>query len=129
MVKSLLTLAWVLLIGQPALAQVILILAPNGDFLGGVALDGRLCSSHDPNCIWNPYSNYGSQYSSQSIFNNYGEYGSPYSSTSICNLNISYEEIPFLVEIKNRQTRFYDVIGPDSETLLGANIYTLACGN
>ena len=128
MVKALLTLALVL-IGQPALAQVILILAPNGDFLGGVAIDGQLCGGFDPDCIWNEYSSYGSDYSSQSIFNDYGEYGSPYGSSSICNLNVSYDESPFLVEIENSQAQFYDVIGPDSKTVLGANLYTLACGD
>lgn len=128
MVKVLLTMALVLM-GQPVLAQVILILAPNGDFLGGVAIDGQLCNQFDPDCIWNEYSSYGSSYGSQSIFNDYGEYGSPYGSSSVCNLNISYAESPFLVEVENNQSRFYDVIGPDSETVIGAGLYSLACGD
>lgn len=128
MVKAFLTLALVLM-GQPALAQVILILAPSGDFLGGVAIDGQLCNQFDHNCIWNEYSSYGSSYSSQSIFNDYGEYGSPYGSSSICNLNISYDESPFLVKVENSQAQFYDVIGPDSETVIGADLYSLACGD
>lgn len=128
MVKAFLTLALILM-GQPAIAQVILILAPNGDFLGGVAIDGQLCNKFDPDCIWNEYSSYGSSYGSQSIFNNYGNYGSPYGSNSICNLSISYSESPFLVEIENKIVSFYDVIGPDSETVLGTNLYSLACGD
>ena len=128
MAKVLLTLALVLL-GQPALAQIILILAPDGNFLGGVAIDGQLCSRFDSDCIWNEYSSYGSAYGSQSIFNDYGEYGSPYGSSSVCNLNISYDESPFLAEVENNQARFYDVIGPDSKTVIGANLYLIACGD
>jgi hypothetical protein len=128
MVKVLLALVLVLM-GQPALAQMIVILGPESEFLGGVAIDGQLCGEFDSDCIWNPYSAYGSSYGSQSIFNNYGNYGSPYGSNSVCNLNISYSESPFLVEIENRVVSFYDVIGPDSETVLGANLYSIACGD
>lgn len=114
-------------LAQPAMAQVVIILGPEREFLGGVAVDGQFCDEYDPDCIWNPYSQYGSSYGQFSIFNDYGSYGSSYGQTSICNLNISYDETPYLVEISNGQLYFYDLIGPDSETLLGSNLYRLAC--
>jgi hypothetical protein len=81
----------------PALAQISLFIGgPQGEFLGRVAADGQNCSRYDSNCIWNPYSDHGSQYGTFSIFNNYGDYGSEYGAFSVCNMNISYEESPAL---------------------------------
>lgn len=116
-----------LALAQPAMAQVIVILGPDSEFLGGVAVDSQLCNSYDSDCIWNTYGPYGSNYGQFSIFNDYGSYGSSYGQTSICNLNISYDRTPYLVEIKNGRFYFYDLIGPSSETLLGLNLYHLAC--
>lgn len=129
MVKTALIVMWLALMGQSALAQAIAILGPRGEFLGGVAINGQLCGRFDPDCVWNQYSSYGSSYGSQSIFNQFGTYGSPYGSNSVCNLNISYAETPFLVQLEDQVLSFYDVIGPDSETVLGANLYTIACGD
>lgn len=116
-----------LALAQPAMAQVIVILGPDSEFLGGVAVDGQLCNSYDSDCIWNTYGPYGSNYGQFSIFNDYGSYGSSYGQTSICNLNISYDDTPYLASIKNGRFYFYDLIGPDSETLLSLNLYRLAC--
>ena len=128
MVKGLSGLvAGFLALAQPAMAQVIVILGPESEFLGGVAVNGQLCNSYDSDCIWNTYGPYGSSYGQFSIFNDYGSYGSSYGQTSVCNLNISYDNTPYLAEISNGQLYFYDLIGPDSETLLGSNLYRLAC--
>jgi hypothetical protein len=128
MVKGLSGLvAGFLALAQPAMAQVIVILGPESEFLGGVAVNGQLCNSYDSDCIWNTYGPYGSSYGQFSIFNDYGSYGSSYGQTSVCNLNISYDNTPYLAKISNGQLYFYDLIGPDSETLLGSNLYRLAC--
>jgi hypothetical protein len=120
-------MAGFLAMAQPAMAQMVVILGPEAEFLGGVAVDGQLCNSYDSDCIWNSYGPYGSSYGQFSIFNNHGSYGSNYGQSSVCNLNISYDRTPYLVEIVNGQLYFYDLIGPSSETLLGLNLYNLAC--
>ena len=40
---------------------------------------------------------------------------------------ISYEETPSLFLVDGNYVAFYDVIGPDSETQIGYNIYVSAC--
>jgi hypothetical protein len=112
----------------PSLAEeVVIIGSPAEDFLGVVLIDGERCSRYDSNCIWNPYSDYGSDYSEQSIFNDYSQYGSEYGVNSICNLNIDYEETVSLYLIKDGSLFFFDIIGPDSETIIGRDLYMIAC--
>lgn len=107
--------------------EVVAIASPAGDFLGVVLIDGSRCSRYDSNCVWNPYSNYGSDYSEQSVFNDYGQYGSEYGAHSICNQSISYEETASLYLIADGSVSFFDVIGPDSETRIGYDLYIIAC--
>ena len=109
------------------LAEDLVISAPDGQFLGRVGTNGNLCSEYDSDCIWNHHSTYGSEYSSISIFNNYSQYGSGMGRYSVCNEMISYEETPSLFLVDGNYVAFYDVIGPDSETQIGYNIYVSAC--
>ncbi len=53
------------------------LISPDGTFLGN--LNNR---RHDPEGIFNRYSQYGSPYSNLSIFNRFGQYGSRYSNLS-----------------------------------------------
>jgi hypothetical protein len=112
---------------MPGLAQDLVIIAPNRTFLGLVARNRSLCSSYDSDCIWNTLSPYGTEYSSRSVFSNYSQYGSEIGRYSICNADISYNETPALYIVNDNQVTFFDVIGPDSETQIGYDIYVSAC--
>lgn len=114
-------------ITMPSLAQSLVIIAPDGTFLGLVFENRNLCSDYDSDCVWNTYSSYGSEYSSTSIFNNYSQYGSEYGRNSVCNSRISYDETPSLYVVNGNQVTFFDVIGPHSETQIGHDLYFSAC--
>lgn len=111
----------------PSVAESLVILSPDGLFLGVVGDSGNLCSRYDSDCVWNRYSEYGSQYSGTSIFSDYSQYGSEIGRYSVCNHRISYEETPSLFLVDGDYIAFFDYIGPDSNTLVGRDLYILAC--
>lgn len=125
---ALTTLFWGLSITS-VLAQSLVIIAPDGEFLGLVGSNGNLCGKYNVDCVWNNNSLYGSDHSVTSIFSNYSLYGSEYGIHSVCNNNISYEQTAslYLVDDRSRTVQFFDVIGADSNTEIGYRLYVLAC--
>lgn len=124
---SIINLLCLFVIAIPGLAQDLVIIAPDRTFLGLVAKNRNRCSSYDSDCVWNTLSLYGAEYSSRSVFNNYSQYGSEAGRYSICNANISYNQTPALYIVDGNQVAFFDVIGPDSETQVGYDLYISAC--
>ena len=108
-------------------AEDLVIVAPDGEYLGRVGTDGYLCGEYESDCVWNKFSLYGSEFSATSIFSDFSFYGSSVGPYSVCNRLLQYSDIPVLVLATRRSMDFYDIIGPDAETEIGQLLYFLAC--
>ena len=116
-------------VSTAAMAQELYIYSDATDqFLGTVQINGEDCNDYDMNCVWNDFSQYGSEVGVYSIWNDFSQYGSEVGAYSVCNMNISYEDTPALYLVyEDGSDDFYDYIGPDVQTDWGRWLYNNAC--